>query len=162
MIAILILIAVALAWWWFLSPVARFTQRFATLIDTPAAPPALFALTGRSSVSGTFEGRPVVLRVVSPREEKAGRVVLAMRTTASDGDRWKDSTLVMRDPDISRATFDLEGRYELTLSVSNGWLTATWMPFSPLRFPGIFAEERWRTTLAQMAVLARWLESAPG
>ena len=158
MIAVLLLVVLALGWWWFLAPSARFTQRFAALIDSPAAPAGLLALTSRSTISGKFKGRPVVLRIVRPREDRPGVVVLTMKTAAPDGAPWKDSTLVARDPDVGRATFDLEGRYELVLSMSNGWLTATWMPLSFGGFPGRFDEHRWRTTLAQMHVLAEWLE----
>jgi hypothetical protein len=91
------------------------------------------------------------------RRKRRGEVGLSMSTTAPDGSPWKDSSLTARNADVSRATFDLEGKYELILTLAEGSLRATWRPVR-FRFPGPFDEVRWRNTLAQMHVLAEWLE----
>lgn len=99
----------------------------------------------------------MALEMVQPRRRRAGYVVLSMKTDAPDGAPWKDSLLTSQDGDISRATFDLEGRYELILMLDDGWLRAKWAP-SRWRFPGRFDPDRWRKTLAQMQVLVEWAE----
>lgn len=155
---ILVLLAIALLWWWLYTPTIRFIREFASLVDVPeirsGVPTLIFA---RPTVTGRFNDRPVELQMVPPAKHRVGHVLLSMKTTAPDGAPWKDSLLTTSDGDVSRATFDLEARYELILSLADGWLRAKWTP-SRLRFPGRFDPDRWRKTLAHMHALAGWME----
>jgi hypothetical protein len=112
-----------------------------------------------SSVAGRFKQREVRLTLLHPAEHRFATIELAMSTHARDGAPWKDTSLLARNPEISRATFDLEGRYELVLALADGWLRATWSR-PGVWFPGPFDEARWRNTLHQMDVLAEWMENS--
>jgi hypothetical protein len=158
MLGILVLIAVALALAWFLALPRYFLEGFATLIENPRTRHSLASFPRyKSSVMGQFKGRTVGLTLVQPGRKRRGEVVLSISTDAPEGSPWKDSSLTAPSADVSRATFDLEGKYELILTLTQGSLRATSNPVG-LRFPGPFDEGRWRNTLAQMHVLAEWLE----
>ena len=162
MAAILVFIVVLVVWRFLLSSVSRFEREFAKLIDNPAMPGGLTTIFSRdSTVSGTYRGRAVELLVRRPDRHSPGVVVLSLQTGAPPGSPWKDSTLTTRNADISRATFDLEGRYELILTHEGQWLRAEWTPRAGVLFPGAFDETRWRTTLAQMRVVVDWMEASP-
>jgi hypothetical protein len=150
---------VALMWWWFVGPTARFLQGFARLLDPPVPDFQLVRLIGwAQSIAGRFNGRPLTLRVSQPREHQFGEIVLSMQADVPDGAPWKDSTLTARDADLARVTFDLEGRCELILTLAGGWLSAR--ASAPLlkRFPGPFDAAKWSRILTQMDALAKWLE----
>ena len=153
-----ILAIVAVLTWWLFSPTARFLNGFANLVDWPRTNRSLLkSLSCRSSVTGRFRERAVTLEIVHPYENRIGEIVLSMEVRAPGGAPWKDSTLTSRNPDISRATFDLEGKYEWILAAGDGWLRASSRPIV-LRFPGRFDPDKWRNSLSQMHVLADWLE----
>ena len=159
MLAFFVLIAGALGTWWLLTPTLRFHRGFASLIDSPQS---RFGRTGRlrfgSWVTGRFQNRAVTLRIERPAENVFGNVTLAMDVRAPDGAPWKDSAMTSNDPELSRATFDLEGRYGLLLTLSGGSLRASFNSPPGVLFPGPFDEEQWRNTLRQMHVVAEWLE----
>src|SRR5262249_40064592 len=113
-------------------------------------------LSGRPSANGRYGGRAVELELTLPHEHRFGTIVVSMETRAPKGEPWKDSAETLRYPDIGRATFDLEGSYELILTNDDGRLRATSQGHG--MFPGKFDAERWRDTLAKMLVLAEWLE----
>ena len=158
MLMLLVLIALGFLWWWFLSPTRLFLQGFAGLLEGADYSPAkLFSF--RATISGRFRGRSVGLDLHQPGENRLASLIVLMKTSAPDGSSWKDSTLLSRNPEISRATFDLEGRHALVLTLSGGWLRATETPFG-VRFPGPFDPEKWQNVLQQMETLVRWLEAA--
>ena len=161
MAAILVFIAVIVAWRFIVSPGSGFQREFAKLVDEATVPNSLTTLISRdSTVKGRYHGRPVELLVQRPIKHAPGKVRLSMRLAAPEGSPWKDSRLTSANPDISRATFDLEGKYELILSRDNHWLHADRTPSAGMLFPGSFDESRWRNMLAQMKVLVDWMEAA--
>lgn len=162
MAAILVFIVVLVVWRFFLTSASRFEREFAKLIDNPTMPGGLTTFFSRhSTVSGTYCDRAVQLLLRRPARHSPGVVTLSVQTTAPPGSPWKDSTLTTRSADISRATFDLEGRYELILTHEGQWLHAEWTPRAGVLFPGAFDEPRWRNALAQMKVVVDWLEGLP-
>lgn len=158
MFGLLILILTVAGLWFTFTPTLRFSRRFARLIDSPKTRTSFNPFAPATSVSGWYNERRVELRLEQPLENSLGRVVVKMQVRARDGAPWKDAAVTATNPEVSRATFDLEGRYELALMLRGGWLQAGQIPFDGL-FPGRFEEGRWRQTLAQMAVLADWLEA---
>ena len=162
MAAILVFIVLLVVWRFFLSSATRFEREFAKLMDNPTAPGGWTPFFSRySTVSGTYRGRAVQLLLQRPARHSPGAVTLSVQTSAPPGSPWKDSTLTTRNADISRATFDLEGRYELILTLEGQWLRAEWTPRAGVLFPGRFDETRWRNTLAQMKVVVDWMEGPP-
>jgi hypothetical protein len=159
-LAILSLVAVGFMMWWFLAPSSRFQQGFSRLIDTPRTRRRINTsmMQYESSVAGRFKQREVRLTLLHPAEHRFATIELAMSTHARDGAPWKDTSLLARNPEISRATFDLEGKYELVLTLADGWLRASWSR-PGVWFPGPFDEATWRNTLQQMDVLAEWMEN---
>jgi hypothetical protein len=142
--------------WFFVRPTAFFLRGFASLLESSDFNLAqLFWYRG--TVAGHYKGRSVGLEVHQPADNRFGRIEVLMKTSAPDGSPWKDSALVSKSPEISRATFDLEGKYALVLSLSNGWLRAASSPML-VRFPGPFDRDKWNNVLTQMETLARWLE----
>jgi len=161
MAAILVFVAVILGWRFFASFGSRFQREFAKLMDDPTIQTGLTSFISRySTVKGKYHGRPVELLIQQPLKHSPGMVRLSMRLVAPPGTPWKDSTLTRQNPDISRATFDLEGRYELILVREGEWLRAQWSSPAGVLFPGRFDETRWRHALAQMKVLVDWMEAA--
>jgi hypothetical protein len=160
MAVIFVFIVVLGAWLLFASSGSRFERRFAALIDSPATTGGLATFFSRAStVSGTYRGRAVQLLLRRPARHSPGVVTLSLQTDAPPGSPWKDSALTTRNADISRATFDLEGRYELVLKREGRWLSAEWTPQAGILFPGAFDETRWRNMLAQMTVVVDWMEA---
>jgi hypothetical protein len=158
MFAIMTLFLVGGMVWWFLAPSIAFVRGFAGLIENSHTTPiALGFPRFKSSASGQFKGRTLRLTLLHPAENIPGEGVVEMSTSAVDGEPWKDSALNRENPDLSRATFDLEGKYGLILSLADGWLRATWRR-PGLKFPGPFDEAMWRNTLVQMDSIARWME----
>ena len=159
MFALLTLTAIAVGMRWFLLPTLTLQRGVARMLDD-AKTAFHFGLSSGLvfTAAGRFSNRRATLQIVQPRKHVAGEVLLAMEARAPDGADWKDSSLTRADPDLSRATFDVEGRYGLILTLTGGWLRATWNPLPGLRFPGRFDEEQWRNTLTQMHVIAEWLE----
>jgi hypothetical protein len=157
--AILVILFIGGGMWWLIAPYSTFLREFAALIEAPRIRFGVAALLSRDSgVMGRYKGRRVALTVQQPVEDTPGEVRLALEANAPAGAPWKDSLLVSRNAAVSRATFDLEGKYDLILSTESGWLVATWRPLPGRRFPGRFDEARWRNTLAQMLVVTDWLE----
>lgn len=159
MLGLFVLIAISFGVWWACQPTRRFQQGFARLIEAPQTHYGFEHFRLVNWVGGRFRNRAVTLQLLHPVEYQWGHVLLTMETHAPDGSPWKDSTLTADDPDLSRATFDLEGRYSLILTLKDGVLHATWTPPPGTFFPGAFDDRRWRTTLEQMHVLAQWLEA---
>jgi hypothetical protein len=158
MFAILVFAIVAAMVWWLLMPSLAFVKGFATLVETPRITHIAFSFPRfKSMVSGDYKGRAVRLTLLHPARRIPGEGVAAMATSALGGEPWKDSALTHRNPEVSRATFDLEGKYGLILSLADGWLRATWRR-PGLKFPGPFDEAMWRNTLVQMDSIARWME----
>ena len=158
MLVILILATIAVLVWALLTPSLTFARGFATLVDQPRVMRIAPGFPrAQSMVSGQFKGRAVRLTLLHPARNIPGEIVLAMATSAPGGAPWKDAMLTHRNPDISRATFDLEGKYGLILSLADGWLKATWSR-PGVMFPGPFDEGIWRNTLVQMDTIARWME----
>src|SRR5262249_25997102 len=143
--------------WRLFAPTPRFLTGFASLLQGASIDHGLVrSLKGRSFVNGRFGDRVVQLSITQPYDRRIGEIVVSMETHAPKGEPWKDSAETFRHPDISRATFDLEAKYELILTNDDGWLRATSRPML-VTFPGDFDPERWRDTLAKMEVLAEWL-----
>lgn len=158
MFFIVAVLAVGALVWWFLAPGLSFVRRFAELIENPSTTPIGLRFPGfKSTASGQFKGRSVRLTLLHPTKHRLGVGIVEMSTSASGGEAWKDSTLTRENPDIGHATFDVEGKYGLILSLEEGWLRATWRPRG-LWFPGPFDEPVWRTTLAHMHTIASWME----
>jgi hypothetical protein len=158
MFAILVLVVVGFLVWSLLAPSLSFARGFATLIENPRTTRIAFGFPRfKSSVSGDYKGRAVRLTLLYPARNIPGEGMLAMATSALGGEPWKDATLTHGNPDLSRATFDLEGKYGLILSLADGWLQATWSR-PGVMFPGPFDEAIWRNTLVQMDSIARWME----
>ena len=146
-------------WWWLYSPTVHLLRGFAGLIEKPEMRGGIVRVVfSKPSISGFFKNRSVALYVKQPRRRSQGYVVLFMETRAPDGAPWKDSSLTSRNPDVSRATFDLEGRYEMILTLEQGMLRAKWSALV-WRFPGPFDEQKWRNVLRQMDVVAAWIET---
>lgn len=159
MIAPLVLGGFAWLWYWLLLPIQLFLQRFALLLNDPHVDFSFLRIFSRnSSVTGRYHGRTVIVLIQRPIEDSLGFVRVSMTTSARGGEPWKDSTLTMKNADISRATFELEGRYEMILALDDGWFHATWRPRSEWRFPGRFDEARWRRALEEMSALVAWME----
>jgi hypothetical protein len=155
----LLLVSMGLLCWWFLQPSISYLRGFGRVMDSASAPSFFDGLVPYTqSVSGLFNKRAVRLELRHPMEHQFGEIVVAMRTSAIGGEAWKDSTVTSRNPDLSRATFDLEGKYQLILTLSDGWLRATSSPRIGRRFPGAFDDGMWRKTLEQMDLLCRWME----
>jgi hypothetical protein len=166
-IAVVVLAAIGAGMWWMSSPTRRFLQGFSRLVQDPRRHYLLEDLRLVRWVEASYGGRRVTLQLVPPVASESqsfefGMVLLTMDVRAPDGSAWKDSTRTLGNPELSRATFDLEGRYELRLTLADGSLEAVWSPPAGRMFPGPFDEARWRNTLAQMRVVAEWLERATG
>jgi hypothetical protein len=158
MFAILIFAIVAALVWWLITPSLTFVRGFATLVETPHITHiALSFPRFKSMVSGVYKGRAVRLTLLHPARRIPGEGVVAMASSALGGEPWKDSALTHGNPDVSRATFDLEGKHGLILTLADGWLRAAWSR-PGIMFPGPFDETIWRNTLAQMDTIARWME----
>jgi hypothetical protein len=158
MFAIAVLLAVLACTWWFILPTMHFLSGFAAILQDARIDRSLLRFVSRRSFAhGRFGGRAVQLEITQPREHDIGHVVVSMEVHAPKGEPWKDSAETFRHPDISRATFDLEGKSELILTNDDGWLRAASQQRS-FRFPGHFDPDRWRRTLENMQVLAEWLE----
>lgn len=158
MFFIVVLFAVAALVWWFLAPGLAFVRRFAELIENPSTTPIAPGFPRfKSTASGQFKGRTLRLTLLHPGRHHPGEGLVEMSTTAFGGEPWKDSTLTRENPDIGRATFDVEGKYGLILSLEEGWLRAKWSRRGVM-FPGPFDEGVWRNTLAQMDTIATWME----
>ena len=158
---VFVLIAIALGAWWTFSPARTFLRGVARLLGAAGTQWGFEGGGFTSFVTGRYRDRDVVVQLFHPSGEdsasRPGEVLLTMRTRARDGAPWKSSLATFDNAELSRATFHLEGRYGLQLTLADGWLKASWNSAS-WRFPGSFDEERWRTTLEQMHVLADWLE----
>ena len=158
MFGIVILMVVATIAWRLLTPTPRFLSGFASLLNGAHTDHGLVrSLAGRSFVNGRFGDRAVQLSITQPYEHRIGEIVVSMETHAPKGEPWKDPSETRRHPEIDRATFALEGKYGLILTNDDGWLRATSRPLL-LTFPGDFDPEKWGSTLADMQVLAEWLE----
>ena len=159
MFGLTILMIVAFIAWRFLTPTLHFLSGFAGLLDDARIERGVMrTLRGRSFVNGRFGNRAVHLAIIHPYERRIGEIVVSMESHARKGEPWKDSQETSRHPGIGRATFDLEGKYELILTNDEGWLRATSRP-QLVMFPGRFDAAKWRNTLANMQVLVEWLEN---
>jgi hypothetical protein len=167
MYGIFVLIVLGLVSWWALSPGRRFQSGFARLVERARTHWGFEGGRLTTFVTGTYRGRPLTLQLFHPAggedsTNAPGQVVLTMQVRAGESAAWKSSLANFNDPELSRATFDLEGRYGLRLTLQDASLQAAWTPPPGRLFPGAFDEQRWRNTLAQMHVVAGWLERREG
>lgn len=165
MLGIFVLIAFGLlSWWtlwWTLSRGPRF-DGFARLIDGACTDWGFERGRLTRFVSGSYRDRPVTLQLFNSHDDEASSspatVVVTMKVRAPESEAWRSSLANLSNPDLSRATFDLEGRYGLVLTLRDGALKASCRSAPGWMFSGRFDEKRWRNVLAQMHVVAEWLE----
>jgi hypothetical protein len=167
MLGILVLIALGVGAWWTFSPGRPFLKGFAALLDDARTHWGFEGGAFVTFVAGRYRRRAVMLQLFHPTggdggSFNPGKLVLTMETRARERSAWKNSLATFNNPDLARATFDLEGRYGLILAMGDGSLNAAWTSAPGRSFPGRFDEDRWRNTLAQMRVLVEWLEGAAG
>ena len=163
MLGIFVLIALGVGAWWTFSPGRRFLKGFAALVDDARTHWGFEGGAFVTFVTGRYRRRAVMLQLFNPSggdgsSFSPGEVVLTMETRARESSAWKNSLANSADAELSRATFDLEGRYALVLTLGDGSLKASWTSAPGRFFPGRFDEDRWRNTLAQTHVLVEWLE----
>lgn len=120
MLGIFVLIAIGVGAWWAFSPTRQFQNGFSRLIDNPEKHWGFERGALVTFVAGRYRQRPVMLQLFPPTggegySYRPGEVVLTMEARAPDGAPWKNSALNRENAEVSRATFDLEGRYGLVL-----------------------------------------------
>jgi hypothetical protein len=158
--AVLVVLLVAVLAWLFIAPGQLFLPQFSALLATPKidrSPVSVFS--GRSYLTGTFNGREVVVRVQLKRGEYQGYLVIALRTAGSSTLDNNGIEARVRDDRGQRALYSI-ARHDLILKVEEGWLKALWRPVGFTIFPGRFAPEKWREVLDSMQAVASSLDAS--
>ena len=116
-------------------------------------------LSGRSTASGTFDGRDVaVLLKLKRGRHDQGHLVVAMRTGGPVALDAAGVDASASGDGARRALFEL-AKHDLRLSVEDGWLKAMWQPNGFVIFPGRFSESRWRDVLQALQAVAASLDA---
>jgi hypothetical protein len=161
-VLLVLLLATAVATLWALNAQGQqFPRAFARLLAVPELDAGVWTLlSGRPSVSGTFAGREVVLRLHLKRgRHDQGWLTVSMRTsTAGLLDAGGVDSQTAGDAG-RRALFTL-AKHDLRLSVEGGRLMALWQPQGFVLFPGPFVESKWREVLDAMRAVAQSLGAA--
>ena len=166
MIGLLVLGIAAALVWKFVVPDGRFLRGFSELlIDPKMQRGPLSFLTGRSYLTGSFQGRIVAVRlqIVAVRLQKTwrgrrpGYLVVAVQTSTSLTLDYTGIETHARDKDGGKALF-AAAVHDLQISVEQGWLKAMWKPYRFGGFPGRWSDEEWRKVLEAMHALALSLE----
>lgn len=163
MFGVLVLLLLGVVAWKFVLPGERFLSDFARLLTAARVERGAFSfLSGRSSATGRFNGREVVLTIQLPRSEYGSSyLIVAMRT---QGPQTLTGTAIdsrVTDDAGRKALYTLAMK-DLQLTVEDGWLRALWSPRGFFVFPrGRFTEERWRPVLEALDVVASSLERRP-
>lgn len=154
------LIAAALVWK-LAAPGERFLPSFAGLLtDSKLERGPLGVFSGRSFLTGGFQGRKVAVRLQLKRSRYGkGNLVIAMQTGGAPLLDYDGIDTKARD-EAGRRALDVIAAEELSLSVEDGWLKAGWEPHGFRIFPGRFAQERWANVLQTMHILATSLEDS--
>ena len=160
-LVILLLVVTAGILWKLNAAGRRFLPAFAHLLQEARIDQAPFSvLSGTSYVTGTFHGRQVAMRLQSRRgRHQLGYLVIAVGT---GGPANLDASAIdasVRDEAGGRALLTI-ARHDLLLSVEDGWLKTMWKPIGFVVFPGQFSEEKWRSVLESMNIVATSLERA--
>ena len=157
----LLLVVAGVALWLLIAPGLRFLPGFARLLTSPRleqSPSSLFS--GRSYVTGLFEGRDVAIRLQQRRGRyQLGYLVIAVRTAGVSTLDYNGIEARVRDDAGRAALFTIAAR-DLLLTVEDDWLKTMWKPMGFATFPGHFAEETWRPILEAMRTIASSLEAA--
>lgn len=122
----LLLVVAGVALWLFIAPGGRFLPAFARLLTAPQLEQSPFSFfSGRSYVTGQFQGRDVAIRLQQRRGRyQLGYLVIAVR---SAGVPTLDSNGIearVRDDAGRAALFTIAAR-DLLLTVEDGWRTAS-------------------------------------
>ena len=164
MTLVLLLIVVA-AVWMLVAPGARFLPEFGRLLTAPMIERGPFNFfSGRSYVSGAFQGREVAVRLQLKRSRYGqGYLVVALRLegpAALDEAGGGASIDAQVHDAAGRRAISMLVSHGLLLSVEEGWLKALWQPQGFIIFPGRFSADKWRQVLESLATLATSLERA--
>jgi hypothetical protein len=159
LIGLLLLVIAAALVWKFVASGERFLPGFSRLLADPRIQRGAFSfLTGRSYLTGQFQGRSVAVRLqLKRRRYEQGYLVVAVQTAGPSTLDYEGIEARARDEGGQRALFAV-AVHELLLSVEEGWLKAMWKPYGFIIFPGRFSEEKWRKVLEAMHALATSLE----
>jgi hypothetical protein len=116
-------------------------------------------VAGRSSVTGEFRGRKVVVTL----QRKRGRygrayLVVSMETSAMKTVDAHEFSRFGQTRDAELALFALEGEHGLCLRHEPGCLKASWEPIIGIFFPGRFEQPKWQSVLEAMHTLAGTLD----
>lgn len=162
MIPLLLLAIVGAVAWRFIAAGEQFAPGFARLLDEPVMQRgALSFFSGRSYVTGRFQGREVALRLQLKRSRYGqGYLVVAVRTAGPAVLDYSGIDTSTRDEAGRRALVSLAA-HDLLVSVEDSWLKALWRPQGFIIFPGRFSEEKWRQVLTAMHVVAGSLDISP-
>ena len=160
MLALFLLVSIAVAVWVLNAPAQRFLPSLARLLSDPVVEGGAWSfVSGRSTASGTFDGRDVaiLLKLKRGRHDR-GYLVVAMRTEGpADLDAAGIDASASGDG-ARRALFEL-ARHDLRLLVEGGWLKAVWQPHGFVIFPGRYSESRWRDVLQALQAVATSLDA---
>jgi hypothetical protein len=159
-LALFLLVSIAVAVWVLNAPALRFLPSFARLLADPVVEGGAWSLlSGRSTASGTFDGRDVaiLLRLKRGRHDQ-GYLVVAMRTSGPVALDAAGIDARASEDGARRALFEL-ARHDLRLHVEDGWLKAVWQPHGFVIFPGGFSESRWRDVLQALQAVAASLDA---
>ena len=159
MIGLLVLGIAAALVWKFVVPDGRFLRGFSGLLFDPKIQRGpLSFLTGRSYLTGSFQGRNVAVRLqLKRRRYYPGYLVLAVQTSTSLTLDYEGIETHARDTDGGKALF-AAAVHDLQISAEQGWLKAMWKPYRFGGFPGRWSDEEWRKVLEAMHALALSLE----
>jgi hypothetical protein len=157
----LLFVVAGVAVWLFIAPGMRFLPAFARLLTSPQIEQSPFSFfSGRSYVTGQFQGRDVAIRLQqSRRRYQLGYLVIAVRTAGVPTLDYNGIEARVQDDAGRAALFTIAAR-DLLLTVEDGWLKTMWKPMGFATFPGHFAEERWRSVLDAMGTIAASLETS--
>ena len=162
MLPLMVLLGLGWLGWWFARHIVAFPREFAGLLDDGGVRRGpLAVLTGRSTVTGTLQGRPVTMFFQPAGEHQTGRAVVAIRTTAINStsiparSRAADDVV---DAELERALNALRDAHELQVELDAGWLRVTWQPIGFFIFPGRFDRTKWQDVLANLCIVASRLE----
>jgi hypothetical protein len=157
----LLFVVAGVALWLFIAPGLRFLPALARLLTSPQLEHNPFSVfTGRSYVTGQFQGRDVAVRLQQRRGRyQLGYLVIAVRTAGVPTLDYNGIDARIQDDTGRAALFTIAAR-DLLLTVEDGWLKTMWKPMGFATFPGHFAEEVWRPILDAMRTIASSLETA--
>ncbi|MEO7602272.1 MAG: hypothetical protein ABIS39_03280 [Sphingomicrobium sp.] len=163
--SLILLLLAAAAVWIIAAPGVRFLPEFARLLTAPRIERGPFNFfSGRSYVSGAFQGREAAVRLQLKRSRYGqGYLVLALRLEglAALDEAGGGASIDAHVHDAAgRQAISMFLRHGLLLSVEEGWLKALWQPQGFIIFPGRFSADKWRQVLENLATLAMSLERA--